>query len=230
MCIHVELQDGKPERKCPVWTKKANREKSHHWNPTQVKASKLVHVCPPQIESVLMLYIPPKKKKFTWYLGGFFSFYFQGRLMISGGCGASWVEAAAAAAANERWAGQMITIQTGSCFTGPVCVCSVPELRLLCCRWQRWTRRVQLAADHRAHIRPENPSGPGQVARVKTLNWKNSGSSNCLAKPIQEERTRRFILYFSTQGALYEIEGWQDKSVIRHIHNETTAASGFSLN
>lgn len=42
--------------------------------------------------------------------------------MISGGSGASWVEAAAAA--NERWAGQMITIQSGSHFTGPVSVSS----------------------------------------------------------------------------------------------------------
>lgn len=75
MCVHVEPQDGKPERKCSVWTKKASKEKCHHWNPTQVKASKLVHVSPPQIESIFMLYIPPKKRNShgTWV--DFFFFF-----------------------------------------------------------------------------------------------------------------------------------------------------------
>lgn len=150
-------------------------------------------------------------------LGWIFFFFFQGRLMISGGCGASWVEAAAA---NLRWAGPDDN-DTDRLMFHRACVCvECLSWDSLCCRRQRWAGRVQLAADHRAHNRPEKPSGPGQVAQVKTLSWKNSGFSNWFKRSAHVDS----FSIFQLQGLFMKLKDGRTK------YNGTAAASGFPLN
>lgn len=55
----------------------------------------------------------------------------------------------------------MITIQTGSCFTGPVCVCSVPELRLFMLQVAALSRPSAAGSRSQGPHPPREPIRPG---------------------------------------------------------------------
>lgn len=95
-----------------------------------------------------------------WWTFYYLYYYsFQGRLMISGGFRASWVEVAAAAASG-RWAGHTITIQTGSDFTSAhLCVC------IWCLSWHFVLQVAALSSQSAAGSESQGPHPPTESIR-----------------------------------------------------------------